>query len=329
MSILHKIRSNDTGYKVGKKILSTPFLVNNWLYRTIYDKRIAHVSSKLKNQYPQGVDIGVTNACNADCIMCPHSKIKNIGTMKRRLYEKIIDNCVNLGIKNITLSFFGEPLMDPNLIEKIKYAKKYGLNVGFFTNASLLTKNFTEKIINSELDDINISFDGFSKKTYEKIRKNLKFDIVVANILRLIEMKSSLNSSTPKINLVLVELKENKNEIKKFYGMWKNKVDRINIITQNNRAGGVDKKDVAKGIRRDPCALLWQKMTVDWNGEVVLCCNDWDHQVILGNLNSQSIEEVWSGEKLKKIRELHIKRDFHKMPFCDRCNKKSVWWMVN
>jgi len=333
--ILGKIRGNRVGYNIGRKVLSTPIITNNGIYNHLYDKKINKSIEKLSKQYPWGVDIGTTNLCNAECIMCPHSKLKKMGTMDMKLYKKIIDNCKKLNIKIITLSFFGEPFLDKTIIERIKYAKGKGMSVAFYSNASLLTEDLANKIVDSGLDSISISFDGYSKETYEKIRKKLKFDVVKKNILNLIETKRKMKKNNPSINLVLVELEENKGEIKQFYREWKNKVDSINIINMRNWANDIQKKGTKesfhfnKKIKRKPCALIWQKMVVDWDGDVVLCCDDWNHSTVLGNLKKQTIEEIWKGEKLNKIREAHVNDEFDKVPLCSGCNKKSVWWMVN
>lgn len=330
---LNKIRSTRIGYNIGRNILSTPFIVNSKLYDSLYNKKINKSIANLNKKYPWGIDIGTTNLCNASCIMCPHSKLKKMGTMDMKLYKKIIDNCAKLKIKIITLSFFGEPFLDKTIIEKIKYAKQKGMNVGFYSNASLLTEKLAKDIIEAELDVITISFDGATKETYEKIRKNLKFKVVRNNIINLINMRRELNKKNPKINLVLVELEENKKEIGNFYKEWKEKVDSINIINMRNWANDIQKEGTKesfhfnKKIKRKPCALIWLKMVVDWNGDVVLCCDDWNHSTVLGNLQKQTIEEIWNGEKLKKIREAHIKREFYKVPLCSGCNKKSVWWL--
>jgi radical SAM protein with 4Fe4S-binding SPASM domain len=332
---LNKIRGSRVGYNLGRKVLSTPFIVNSKLYDSLYNKKIKKTIAKLEKRYPLGVDIGVTNLCNAECIMCPHSKLKKMGTMDMKLYKKIIYNCKKLGIKIITLSFFGEPLLDRTLIEKIKYAKQNGMFTAFYSNASLLNEEWAEKLINSGLDSITISFDGYSKEVYEKIRKKLKFEIVKKNVLNLIRTRRKLNRKNPKINLVLVELEENKGEIKDFYREWKDKVDSINIINMRNWANDIQKAGTKesfhfnKKLKRKPCALIWLKMVVDWNGDVVLCCDDWNHSTILGNLKKQTIEEIWRGEKLKKIREAHVKGEFYKVPLCSGCNKKSVWWLTN
>ncbi len=332
--ILGKIRRNYFGFHLGRKILSTSFIVNNRIYDSLYERKIKKEIRNLSKKYPLGLDIGITNACNSNCIMCPHSRLKEIGTMDMKLYKKIINNCLKLKIKAVSLSFFGEALIDRTLIEKIKYAKKKGMIVGFYSNGSLMNSDWAKKLIESRLDSITISFDGYSKETYEKIRRGLKFKVVKSNILGLINLKKKFNSKSPKVNLVLVELEENKNEIKDFYNEWEEKVDSINIINMRNWANDLKKKGTKgsfhfnRKARRKPCSLIWQKMTVDWNGDVVLCCDDWNHSTILGNLKKQTIEEVWRGEKLGKIRKAHITREFHKVPICSGCNKKSIWWLV-
>ena len=333
--ILGKIRSNRIGYNLGRGVLASQLISKNKIYDSLYEKKISSSIKRLEKEFPMGVDIGVTNACNSDCIMCPHSKLTNIGTMDMKLYKKIIDNCAKLKIKDIVLSFFGEPLLDRTLIEKIKYAKGKRINVSFYSNASLLNESWAKKLIESGLDQITISFDGYSKEVYEKIRRGLKFEVVKNNILNLMKLKTKLKAKNPKINLVLVELEENKHEIKKFYGEWKNHVESINIINMGNWAGKINKKGTKESfhfnykVKRKPCALIWQKMVVDWNGDVVLCCDDWNHSIILGNLKKQTIEEIWKGEKLREIRKAHLEGKFYKIPICTKCNKKSIWWMVD
>jgi len=332
MGILSKVRGTKLGYRLGRAVLESKIVNGSKTYQRLYNQRIQKSIKKLEAAPPSIVEIGITNACNSNCIMCPHSLLKEIGTMKMGLYRKIIDNCSRLKIKSVTLSFFGEPLLDPTLIEKVKYAKSKNMRVVFFSNASLLTERWAYDLINSGLDGINISFDAYTKETYEKIRKGLKFDIVKKNIENLIRIRNKLGRKNPSICLIFVEMNENKKEIKDFYKDWKKKVESINLLNMRNWAGGIEKNSsnsfhCNKRSTRVPCALLWQKMMVDWNGDVVLCCDDWDHAMVLGNLKNQTIEEVWKGEKLKNIRKLHVKREFEKIPKCSVCNKKTVWWL--
>jgi molybdenum cofactor biosynthesis enzyme MoaA len=77
---------------------------------------------------------------------------------------------------------------------------------------------------------MTISLDAYSKETYEKIRLGLNFDTTCNNIMNLVSLRKEMNSAKPRVSLVLVEMEENKKEIKKFYARWKKIVDSVNII---------------------------------------------------------------------------------------------------
>lgn len=329
--ILSKIRSSEKGYKIASKILGMKIVANNSVYQYFYRKRINKVICRLENMMP-AVDIGITNLCNANCIMCPHCKIKKFGTMKMKLYKKIIDDIVSCGIKSVNLSFFGEAMLDKTLVEKIKYAKFKGLSVSFFTNAALMFEDRSREIIKAGVDSITISMDSNDKKTYEKIRRNCSYDDVRKNILDFLKVREEVGKKNVRLSLVAVLMDENYDELKEYYRFWENKVDGINLINMENRSESFDKKSdkslsYKKGLIREPCMLLWSRLVVDWDGEVVLCCNDYAHKVVIGNLNKESIKDVWFGKKMSAIRNIHKKGDFSKIPFCDKCNKRTIWWL--
>lgn len=331
--LLSKIRSSRRGQEIARAILSTKLIYNNPLYKKMYNKKINSVMKAKEKNLPSTIDIGITNACNADCIMCPHNKLKKFGFMDMKLYEKIIDDASSEGIKNVTLTFFGEAMLDVKLNERVKYAKSKGLHVSFFTNASLMDEEKARGIIEAGLDNIIISLDSDKKEVYEKIRRNLKFSDTKKNILKLLELKKTLNKKNPSVNLVFVLMNENASELKSFYEKWMPKVDGINVINMRNWAGAIDKKTkhslhFKKIIERTPCALLWNGFVVDWDGEVVICCDDYSHKVVIGDLNKESIRDVWEGKKLKAIREMHKRKEFSKIPICSQCNKKTVWWQM-
>ena len=330
LDFLSKIRSTEKGYKIASKILGNSLVSNNTIYQYFYNRKIKRGILELDGRMP-GIEIGITNKCNADCMMCPHRNIKKFGTMTMVLYKKIIDDAYDCGIKSVNLTFFGEPMLDPELEKKVEYTVKKGLKVSFFTNASLMTKKRSVGIIKAGVDSITVSMDSMDKKTYEGIRRNLKYETVKKNILDFLVARKELGSDV-KINMTAVLMDENYGELKEYYKFWETKVDNIYLVNMQNRSGSFKKKSkrslyYKKGLIREPCRLLWSSMVIDWNGDVVLCCNDYMHEVVLGNLKNESIKEIWFGEKIKKIRDIHRKRCFSDMPFCDKCNKRTIWWL--
>ena len=115
--------------------------------------------------------------------------------MNFELYKKIIDTAVKWKVPSIKLNWRGEPLLNPKLPKFINYAKTKGiLEVSINTNATNLDKKRSNELIDSGLDLIIYSFDGGTKKTYEKMRpsrfKSNKFEDVLKNIRQFSELEN-------------------------------------------------------------------------------------------------------------------------------------------
>lgn len=315
------------------RLLKFPYLVNNLLYRYIYQKCMRKVMAKGENLPPQVV-IENTNACSAYCIMCPHDKMRRkTGFMNMDLFQKIIKECVAQGIGYISIQGFGEPLMDRSFAGKVKYAKNMGIDkVISNTNAVLLNEEIAKAILDSGLDEIFISLDALSKETYERIRRGLKFDIVVNNVMRFLELKKKSKKTKPTVNLDFLQLKENMSETEKFIQRWRNSVGNICISSAHNWAGEKKNRSLddfhsnSNRVKRSPCRLLWNQLVVFWDGRVPLCCQDYDGNMILGNLKQKHLRDIWQGKRLKNIRQVHIQGAFDKIPLCKRCTYYSIWW---
>jgi len=314
------------------KIFKTPYIVNNPIYQYAFRRHVDKVIKSSK-EMPTHLVIENTNACNSNCIMCAHSKMKRkIGSMNMNLFKKIIDEYGKYEKGYVSIQGFGEPLIDPLFDKRVKYAKKSGIKkVITNTNASLLNEKKAKKILNSGLDEIFINLDGFHKETYENIRRNLKFDVVTNNIIRFLELRDELGLKKPIVNLDFILLEKNKFEVNQFVNKWKNKVDNICIssvydwIDQTQNISVDNFHTICNTIKRPPCRLLWTELVVSWNGEVPLCCRDYDNNIVLGNLRNQTIKDVWTGEKIEKIRQSHLNGNFE-IPLCKDCNYYSVWW---
>jgi len=319
--------------KLAALLLKLPLLIKNPIYNLFYN-RLLNQKMKKFERIPFRVMIENTNSCNADCIFCPHKIMKRkVGVMDMSLFERIINECERLGIKYVTIYGFGEPLLDTYFFERVKYAKSKGiLRVTTNTNGMYLTEEKIKKIFESGLDEIYISLDANSAKVYKKIRPGLNFRIVEKNILYLLREKKRRKSKKPEIVLSYIESQINQNETARYIKKWKDKVDNISISFIHNWTGDIISDMILRGGKRDPCRLLWTDMVISWNGDVPLCCNDYENKVILGNIKTGLIEEIWGGEKLSKIRDFHRKGEFDKIVVCRDCeynyHHKSPWWVA-
>lgn len=325
-------------YNRGVKKLATAILRTNWivkspLYNYFYRRKMQQRMAA-HQRVPFRVMVENTNVCNSKCVFCPHPIMqRRQGFMSRELFEKVARECRDLNIDYFTIYGFGEPLIDPDFVARVKFAKSLGLKrVTTNTNAELLSEEKSRQLIAAGLDEIYISFDAASAPTYQKVRPTLSFDKIERNIKNLMAIRKKSGKTKPEVILSFVESDANKQEVKEFIAKWKDIVDNISISIIHNWTGKIETGSVNSGRwRRDPCRLLWTDMVISWNGDVPLCCNDYENKLILGSINKNSISEIWGGEILSVVRRDHLAGTFNGNPVCDRCeynfHYKSPWWV--
>ena len=269
--------------------------------------------------------------------MCPYTKMKRTkNRMPFELFKKIVDYIIanELPVRTISLTGMGEPLLDPTIFKKIEYVKKNTkIKINFATNASLLTKEKIDNLIKSGVDWINISYNGGTKQTYEEIM-GINFEKVNKNIMKLIKRKRELNSEKPYITMSCVLLRENASEMNEIKKRWE-RYFPVAFNFASNWGGCVEVHDVNKKYRNKkwPCWQLWTKFLIAWDGTVTGCCPDMvEYTLNLGSVKSQGLLEIWNSPKWKKLRRLHLSREWDKIPLCKNCNvlyEASVrWWRV-
>lgn len=130
---------------------------------------------------PDYLQIETTSRCNAECIMCSHyfSNNKNTSYLGNDTLEHMKD-AIMLS-HTISLNGMGEPFISPLVSNQIDFYSKYGNKIVTNTNLSVLNDRLLEQI-NSNFEWLEISCDGATQDTYEAIRKNLKFDVIVKNL---------------------------------------------------------------------------------------------------------------------------------------------------
>jgi radical SAM protein with 4Fe4S-binding SPASM domain len=251
--------------------------------------------------------------------------------MNPSLFKRIIDECVLLGIKHVTIFGIGEPLLDPDFASKVAYAKNKGIaKVTTSTNGTLLTETLGLQLIEANLDEICVSIDATSQEIYEKVRGKMNLKTIEENVQSLIKLKRKFNRNNPVVEVNFVESDINKNETKTFIAKWRGVADFVSISKLHNWAGDIETKDYET--MRDPCLSLWMDMIISVDGRVALCCVDYENRVTLGNLNEKSIKEIWNGETLRKIREHHKRKEFEKISVCTKCQSNYhftlPWWIL-
>ena len=302
--------------------------VNSRLYSLIYSKMIGKKSSIIG---PSILSIENTNICNAKCIMCPHSIMKRKQkVMKQKDFEKIVNKVMKEEkIKFVTITGFGEPLIDRGIGKKIEFVnKKYpDAKIIIFTNASLLTKELSEKLLKLKVFKINFSINSI-KSEYKKIM-GLDYDKTISNIDYFIKKKKDLKKDYPLVNVSLMVLNDNKRNIDEFLKQWQDKADSVMTYLPSDWAGALDHAIIKTQFKdkRWPCMALWKNITVDVEGRVIVCCRDYESISSLGNLLKEDYNKIKS--RIKALQERHLKGDYD-YSVCAKCDNSFDssldWW---
>lgn len=166
---------------------------------------------------PKFLQVEPVGQCNLRCRMCP-IPFREDGPpfgppafMDFEVFKRLLDQFP--GLEHLQLQGLGEPMMHPRFFDMISYATHRGVTVSTNTNLTLLNDRRAELCITSGLAELHASLDGATPETFEFIRVRAKFDRVLANLRRLMTAKRLADSSTPRVRMVVVAMRENLHEL--------------------------------------------------------------------------------------------------------------------
>ena len=277
---------------------------------------------------PPSLQLEPTNICNLRCISCPRDNMtREKGSMDLGLFKKIITEASEIGVKRVHLYLHGEPAIHPNLVEMIKFIKANKMGLNLTTNGSVFDdskiRDILEAGINSS-DYITFSILGASKEVHENVMKGVNHEKVVNNVLLMLDLRKKLKINGPVIETVFYTLPENEKDRNAFFEFWAKRIDHAKIVGKVSKsfADYGNQEELAKiPIRHRTCKNIWERMTIYWNGDVVMCCEDVGGVTKAGNLNRQSIKDIWNSKKLKRFREFHKNGKVDRIPLCASCDE--------
>jgi radical SAM protein with 4Fe4S-binding SPASM domain len=279
--------------------------------------RIHHVS-----KFPSHVDIELSSLCDLNCPMCYTTTDEfksdvNRGSMNFDLFKKLIDESVKYNLYSIRLSLRGEAFLNPHIYDMIKYAKEKGIKeVSTLTHGGHVDEDKFKKLIKLGLDWLTISFDGIGEM-YEKIRTPLKFNDQVNKIKKFQEIKKQEGVKKPVIKVQTIWPAISKNP-KEFYDIFNPITDQI---ASNPLIDWLFNDTDIEYEENFTCPQLWERMVIGSDGRVMLCANDEIGAHIVGDVNNESIYDIWHGKKMKNAREIHIKHlGVKEINICKNCS---------
>ena len=269
-----------------------------------------------------------TTYCGAGCIMCPRERFRfPYRHMDNTMFKNIIDQGVESGMISLDMCGFGDSFMDPEFKNKLAYVKeKYPMiKVNTSTTGHMLHPKELNCIC-KYIYTLRISNYGFTKTVYDKVhRGSLKYERVKENIENLLSFEKQ---KRPFLAMQFLVLSENEFQVDDWKEYWEPRADEIMIWLPHNYGGSRFSKQLSEfktdnNITPKTCGRPSKgNLFIRENGEVSMCCFDFNHQIIIGDLREQTLKEILAGKKLDEIRSIHSRGSFEDCEYiCKDCDQ--------
>jgi len=241
-------------------------------------------------------------------------------------FERLIDEFIGECVERVELSFYGEPLLDPDVVAKVSYIRMAlgsCMKVGMFSNGSLMDDYMAEALLDAGLSYICFSVDGITAKSYEHVRQGLQYDAVIDNIKGFIQHNEARGHPCT-IRLHMTATAETRNDVREFRRRWLATpgVDLASWLPCDGRAGVGKEPLLIDRSSNEPCQWMNFALNVLTDGTVVMCCLDYKGRVPLGNVFAQDVRAVWEGDIIESVRELHRSGRKYEIPMCAECKTR-------
>lgn len=297
--------------------------------------------------YPISISFEPTTSCNLRCPECPsglRSFSRPTGMLEKSFFEKTIDD-IHKELLYLIFYFQGEPYLNPDFLEMVRYASGKKIYTATSTNAHYLTEENARKTVESGLDRLIISIDGTTQEVYQQYRVGGRLDKVIAGAKNIVKWKKELKSKTPFIIFQFLVVKPNEhqlNDVKQLareigvddvwfktaqvYDYDRDPNQLIPSLSKYSRY----KKDsygrtIPKNKLQNHCWKLWHANVITWDGIVVPCCFDKDAMHHLGNLQMQSFKEIWNNDNYKQFRR-ELMNSRKNIDICANCSEGLKVW---
>jgi len=271
--------------------------------------------------FPAEIAIETHSFCNLECVVCPHVVMKRPkGRMSPALFKKIVDQVAQISPQTrLWLAVMGEPCLDQNIIAHCEYVQSKGLNrIHLNSNGTFLSNEHAEAFLRTGVESIYIAIDAVSKDTYDIVRPKGDFERTVRNVENLLKKRASMKGNRTEVVVQFIVMNENENEIEAFQDFWHARGAVVKLRLRQGWGRMISTPDLDRvRLERFPCPWLIRTMNIHWSGHVTQCDPDYEENYPAGDINVQSIAEVWHGE-LAQRRERHWNGDFNH-PLCKNC----------
>lgn len=318
----------------GAKVMSSYYL-SKWTHRP------------LQWGLPVSISFEPTTSCNLRCPECPsglRAFTRPTGMLNDNFFKQTIDQ-LSKDLFYLVFYFQGEPYLNPDFLQMVKYASSKKIYTATSTNAHYLNDENARSTVESGLDRLIISIDGTTQDVYQQYRRGGRLAKVIEGTKNVVAWKKKLKSDTPFIFFQFLVVRPNEHQIKEIKELakecgvdevrfktaqvydYENDPNQLIPVTQKYSRYKKDStgKYRLKNSLSNHCWRLWHATVITWDGLVVPCCFDKDAGHQLGDLKGRSFKEIWHNEAYSGFRK-QVLAGRKNIDICANCSEGTKVW---
>jgi radical SAM protein with 4Fe4S-binding SPASM domain len=296
---------------------------------------------------PVSIAIEPTTACNLRCPECPsglRAFTRPTGMLQKDFFSQTIDELSD-ELLYLVFYFQGEPYLNPDFLQMVKYASQKKIYTATSTNAHYLNDDLARMTVESGLDRLIISIDGTTQEVYQQYRVGGNLNKVLEGARNIVKWKKRLKSKKPYTFFQFLVVGPNEHQTAEIKSLAKEiGVDGVRFKTaqiydfENDPNGLIPRGSKYSRYRKNAngdyelknklynhCWRLWHAPVVTWDGLVVPCCFDKDADHRMGDLKRKSFREIWNDNDYRQFRS-QVLSGRKNIDICSNCSEGTRVW---
>ena len=282
------------------------------------------------SEFPMMLVLSFVYPCNALCPHCPYTnseirkEYRDAPFMPATTFRKIAEEAGEYGAY-LRISGGGEPMLHPEATELLVYAKEVGAKIGLITNGSLFDEANSRALLAAGVDMIEFSVDAADEATYDVVRKGLSWPTLLENVKRMVALRRDIGSTSKIVASAVNQVGIDMEAVER---LWVNDLGidyliRRKFLTWGSNTSLDDGRsaDPTPYLDTDqvPCPFIFERLNIDSRGNVMVCGYDISAHTSMGNVNVQTVKEIWHGPGFRWYRDKHLAGRGKDITLCSSC----------
>ncbi|CCZ58495.1 radical SAM domain protein [Clostridium sp. CAG:710] len=273
--------------------------------------------------YPKVIEVQFHNKCNSNCLICPYKDMNySYKSMTNELFEKLLSEIDEKKLKRIIPYLNNEPFLDVNFIEKVKKIRNKfkKIEIEISSNVSMIKEKDIIALNSLNITELRLSVFGYEKDTYNKMMPCLNYE---KTFEKLKTISNIMSKTSTIISIVMIDTGEiSEQEFIDMEKMCKSLgfnferwgfLDRSDNVTY--KSNNIYNENVSYCEQNRPL----ERMHILSDGRVIFCCQDWSHSLVVGDINNNTISEVWNSKVYNNARNSLYDKEKDSPMICKKC----------